>query len=424
MKSFILKGDICWNSSPDKLNTEKNSFLICVEGLSKGVFKSIPAEFSDLPVIDYTGMLIMPGMVDLHIHAPQYAFRGVGMDLELLDWLKTYAFKEEAKYSEIGYAEKAYEAFVENLKHSATTRASIFATIHREATLILMEKLEETGLITYVGKVNMDNDAPDYIREETAELSIRETLRWSIEAADRFKNTLPILTPRFLPSCSRELLIELSKLRKEYNLPVQSHLSENPEEIKLVLKLFPEAEFYAEGYEEFGLLGGGANAIMAHCIYCTDKEVELIKARGVYVAHCPASNMNLSSGIAPIRKYLEKGLKVGLGSDVAGGESESIFRAIADAVQVSKLYWRLVDPACRPLSFEEAFYLATCGGGGFFGKVGSFEEGYELDAIVIDDRKLDEGNSFSIKDRLQRAVYLEADKTSIVGKFVRGRRII
>ena len=424
MNSFVIKGDICWSKDRKQLATFENSYLVCADGISQGVFRKLPEEYAALPLLDYRGKLVIPGMVDLHIHAPQYAFRGLGMDMELLDWLKTYTFPEEAKYAELAYADKAYGIFADRMKNSATTRACIFATVHRGATILLMDKLEAAGLVTYVGKVNMDRDAPEDLREPSAEYSAFDTFGWLNSIQGRYRNTMPILTPRFLPSCSDYLLSELREVREAYDLPIQSHLSENPGEVELVHKLFPKAAFYGAGYEHFGLFGGQCKTVMAHCIYSGWEEIDLIKKNGVYVAHCPASNMNLSSGIAPIRKYLNLGIHVGLGSDVAGGESESIFRAITNAVQVSKLYWRLVDQSCPPLSFEEGFYLATVGGGEFFGRVGSFDPGFEFDAVILNDGELCLSNDLTIEQRIQRDVYLQADSSCIIAKFARGRRIL
>jgi guanine deaminase len=134
--------------------------------------------------------------------------------------------------------------------------------------------------------------------------------------------------------------------------------------------------------------------------------------------------MNLTSGIAPIRRYLDLGLNIGLGSDVAGGHSDSIFRAITDAIQVSKMYFRMVDEAYKPLTFPEAFYLATKGGGAFFGKVGSFEVGYEFDAVVMDDSVFPHPQNLNLAERMERAVYLGLDEKNITAKFVAGRKII
>lgn len=423
MKDFILKGDIIYSEDKNTIKSMENGCLVCIDGVCRGVFSEVPDEFRDLPLHDHTGMLVIPGMVDLHIHAPQYAFRGLGMDLELLDWLQTYTFPEEAKYADEEYAYKAYSVFVKNLKNSATTRASIFATVHRGATEMLMSMLEQAALDCFVGKVNMDSDAPDNLKEPSADESVINTYRWLQDIEGKYEYVRPILTPRFLPSCSAKLLTELSELQQARELPVQSHLSENPGEVELVKKLYPNAAFYGDGYDMYNLFGGNVPTIMAHCIYSTEEEIARIRERRVFVAHCPSSNMNLMSGIAPIRKYMDMGIDVGLGSDVAGGESESIFRAIAAAIQASKLYWRLIDNEALPLKFEEAFYLATMGGGRFFGNVGSFEMGYEFDAVVIDDSELSVKNDLSIRERLERAVYLEADDDYIIDKYVQGRRI-
>ena len=164
---------------------------------------------------------------------------------------------------------------------------------------------------------------------------------------------------------------------------MQSHLSENFGEIAWVKELCPATHFYGEAYSQFGLFGGDCPTVMAHCVHSSDEEIALMKKQGVYIAHCPQSNTNLSSGIAPARRYLDAGLHIGLGSDIAAGSSLSILRAMADAIQVSKLYWRLADSSVRPLTLEEAFYMGTEGGGSFFGKVGSFKEGYEDRKSVV-----------------------------------------
>ncbi len=421
---FVLKGDFAYSADESRLKTCEDSYLVCVGGVSEGIFKELPEKYKDLPLIDYSGKLIIPGMVDLHLHAPQFAFRGMHMDEELLEWLKKYTFTEEARYADNEYARRAYSLFAQTMKSSATTRAVIFGTVHRPATVILMDEMEKTGLVSYVGKVNMDRDAPPELLDESAYYSAFNTFGWINETKDKYSRTYPILTPRFIPSCTNELLGELKEIVHTYGIPIQSHLSENPGEVELVRSLMPESEFYGDGYARFDLFGKYAKTVMAHCIYSTDKEVELMKENGVYVAHCPSSNMNLSSGIAPIRRYLEKGLHVGLGSDVAAGESESIFGEIRAAIAVSKLYSRYIDETARPLTFPEAFYLATLSGGSFFGKVGSFEAGFEMDAVVLDDELELHPQELTIAERLERSVYLRTDKNRILAKFARGNRIL
>jgi guanine deaminase len=427
---FVIKGNICQTKNPRELDLHENAFAVCVDGVSRGIFNTLPKEYASLPIYDYGDALVFPGMVDLHVHAPQYAFRGMCMDLELMDWLNRYTFPEEEKYENLEYAEKAYGMFVDALKRGATTRACIFATRHRYATELLMELMEDSRLVSYVGKVNMDREASEALTESSAEISAYTTFGWINAVKNKFKNTKPILTPRFIPCCTDKLMEELREIQMAYGIPVQSHLSESKGEIDFVKFLRPDNAFYGDAYNEYDLFGKNddinteVKTVMAHCVWSTDEEAELMRKNGVFVAHCPASNMNLTSGIAPIRKYLGLGLNIGLGSDVAGGQSISVFRAITDAIQVSKMYFRMVDEAYKPLLFSEAFYLATKGGGAFFGRVGSFEAGYEFDAVVMDDAILSHPQSLTLAERMERAVYLGLDEKNITAKFAAGRKIL
>lgn len=422
MNRFAWKGHIFQTNDDMKIEIFENSWVLCEDGICKGIFKELPEEWKNAELTDFGDKIIIPGFCDLHVHAPQYTYRGTGMDLELLDWLQKYAFPEEASYADLEYAEKAYSIFAADLRRSATTRASIFASLHVPATELLMEKLEASGLKTYVGKVNMDRNSPDILRE-TAESSAADTDRWISETENRFENTKPIITPRFIPSCTDELMTSLGEIQKKHKTAVQSHVSENPSEIKWVSELCPFSDFYGDAYDHFGLFGGeNCKTIMAHCVYSDEREQKLMKERGVWIAHCPQSNMNVASGIAPVREFINNGLKVGLGSDVAGGSSLSIFRAMTDAIMSSKLRWRLVDSSLHQLSVDEVFHMATRGGGSFFGKVGAFEEGFEMDAVVIDDSALYTPKKISMHDRFERLCYLYKD-AKIVSKCVAGRKI-
>lgn len=421
--TFALKGTICYSISPQELSITPNSYLICSQGKCAGIFPVLPEKYRGIPCTDYNDDLIIPGLTDLHVHAPQYTFRASGMDLELLDWLNTYAFPQEARYENLEFARSAYSIFAEDMKKSPNTRACIFGTLHVPATELLMELMDKTGLKTMIGKVNMDRNGSPILQETSAEASAQATVTWIEDTLNRFENTTPILTPRFTPACTDQLMAKLSQIQKKYHLPMQSHLSENFGEIEWVKELCPGTHFYGEAYHQFQLFGGDCPTIMAHCVHSSEEELALMKKQGVYVAHCPQSNTNLSSGIAPARHYLEAGLHVGLGSDIAGGTSLSILRAMADAIQVSKLYWRLVDSSAKPLTLEEAFYLGTEGGGSFFGKVGSFREGYEFDAVILNSSTIPTPLSLSPKDRLERLVYLSDDR-NITGKYVSGRKIL
>ena len=420
---FILKGNIVYSKNKDELRILKDHYLISESGLVKGVFEKVPPEYAQVSVSDYGECLIIPGLTDLHVHAPQYTIRAMVMVMELLEWLETNTFPEEAKYQDLEYARRAYRIFTDNLKRSATTRACIFGTIHRDATLLLMDQLEQSGLVTYVGKVNMDRNCPDYLREESAEESGIQTVEWIKDVLHKkYQNTMPILTPRFTPSCSDELMENLKKIQMYYQIPVQSHLSENPGEIAWVKELCPWSEFYGDAYDRFGLFGADCKTVMAHCVYSGKEEQQRMKENGVFIAHCPESNMNLSSGVAPVRTFLEEGLHVGIGSDVAGGSTENLFKAMALAIQASKLRWRMQDDGLKPLTLEEVFYIATKGGGEFVGNVGSFEPGFELDAVVLDDTRIVHSQNLDVRARLERMIYL-ADEREVRAKYVRGREI-
>ena len=421
--SFVLRGGIAFSEGSKSIVTYSNGYVVCVDGICKGAFSQLPDKYKDLPVYDYGDKLIIPGMTDLHVHAPQYTFRGIGMDEELLEWLSKYTFPEEAKYSDLAYARKAYEYFSEDLRRCFTTRAVVFATLHNEATIELMDQLEKTGMITYVGKVNMDRNGGVGLEEEDAAASLKATVEWLEAIQGRYKNTMPILTPRFIPSCSDDLMRGLGKMSAERGLRIQSHLSENQSEVAWVKELVPESTSYANAYEIFDTMGTAElPTIMAHCVYSGEEEMAILKKHGAYIAHCADSNMNLTSGIAPIRKFIDAGINVGLGTDVAAGSSMNMIKTMLISLQASKMYYRLVDTNVKPLSFEEMFYLATLGGGSYFGKVGTFKDGYEFDAVVIDDSKMYSMRDMSVRERIERMVYNDAD-AFITDKYVKGNKI-
>ena len=426
VKLITLKGTFLDTPAPDTLRV-REGYLLCENGLCAGFSETAPA---GVEVLDYTGKIITPGLVDLHLHAPQYSYCGTAMDLELLDWLQQYTYPEEAHYADPAYARLGYSYFVRDLKNSATTRACIFATLHTDATLELMHQLRGAGLSAFVGKLGMDRNSPDSYREPSAAAGLAETRRWLDTC--RAENTLhagpvrPMITPRFTPSTSDEYMRGLGELAREYNVPAQSHLSENPGEIAWVAELCPGTKFYGESYSRYGLFGGGVPTVMAHCIYSPDDEAALMKQNRVMIAHCPTSNENVIAGIAPAAHYLRGGWRVGLGSDVAGGQTLDLFTVMATAVQVSKLRWRYIDQSEKPLTMVEALYMATVGGGDFwadFGeKVGLFEDGYAFDALVLDDDPLKNMRTFSAAERLERYAYL--GKGKLTAKFAAGEKLL
>ncbi len=419
---FAMKGNIIFTETNKQFTAIKEGYIVSKDGIVVDVFRELSECFSNIEVIDFGDKIIVPGMADLHVHAPQFTYLGLGMDLELLPWLDTYAFKEEAKYSSEEYAYAAYERFCNTIKHSVTTHASIFATLHARGTNVLMDLLDKSGMYAYVGKVNMDRNSPDFLIEDT-QASIADTENWVKDTSNKYERIKPIITPRFIPTCTDDLMFGLGEVASKYHTPVQSHLSEARAEIAFVQSMYPDFQYEGKIYDKNHLFGQPTPSIMAHAIYETDEELDLIEKNGVYIAHCPQSNMNIRAGIAPIRKMIDRGINVGLGSDIAGGFSISILRAISDAIQVSKLYTVIFDENSKPLTLPEAFYMATKGGGSFWGKTGSFEPGYEMNAVVLADAEHNQGYELSIEQRLERIVCLSTDR-DIFAKFIKGDRIL
>lgn len=422
-KSFVLKGEVAFSINENEIQTYHEGYVVCEDGKCLGAFPQLPEKYEKIPLYDHGDKLIIPGMTDLHVHAPQYTYRGIGMDLELLEWLNQHTFPEEAKYANLDYARQAYTYFTEDLRRCFTTRAAIFATIHNESTIELMNQLEATGMVTCVGRVNMDRNGVENLQEKSAKASLEGTIQWLDAVEGKYQNTFPIITPRFIPSCSDDLMRGLGKLAQERNLRIQSHLSENKSEIAWVKELVPASSCYANAYEMFGALGDtNRPAILAHCVYSDHREIEIMRKYGTFVAHCPESNMNLSSGIAPVRVFMKAGLQIGLGTDVAAGSAMNMIKTMLCTLQASKMYYRLVDTDVKALTFEEVFYLATMGGGKYFGKVGSFQKDFDFDAVVIDDSKMYSMRTMSIRERIERMVYNDSDCV-IVDKYVKGKQI-
>ena len=421
-KTFALKGLFVDTPEIGALRVRKG-YLVCENGEVAGVYDALPEHYSGIEITDCGNALVIPGMSDLHLHAPQYSYCGTAMDLELLDWLQSYTYPEEGRYADPAHAKAYYEVFTRDLLHTATTRAAIFATIHTDATLELMRQLDKAGMGAYVGKLNMDRNCPDDYSEHTPENGGAETRRW-LECCREagFERVHPILTPRFTPSVTDAYMEKIGALSAEFGVPMQSHLSENLSEIEWVKALCPDAENYADTYARYGLFGGACRTIMAHCIYCPEEEERMIREGGVFIAHCPTSNENVIAGIAPAARYLRSRYEIGLGSDVAGGHTLDLFAVMASAVQVSKLRWRYVDQSEKPLTMTEALYMATAGGGRFFGKVGLFEPGYRFDAVVIDDSANRNLRAFTPGERIERCAYLGG--AEIAAKYVDGYRIL
>ena len=415
----IYKAHILFTKEKDHFEVIENGYIGVADGRVVGVATDDSVfQCPEAEVIDLGDRLLIPAMNDIHVHAPQYRNLGLAMDLELLDWLDNYTFPEESRFADIHYAERMYRRFVHDLWRHGTMRTVCFATTHLPATRLLMRLFREAGMGAFVGKVNMNRNCPEALCETlgAAEQACETLVR---EFGNPDSLVRPIITPRFIPSCTPEMLQLCGKLAQQYQLPVQSHLSENTSEIELVRTLEPESSSYGDAYNRYGLFGQ-TPTIMAHCVWTEGEELELIRKNDVMVAHCPTSNFNIASGMAPIRTFLDAGIRVGLGSDISGGHDLSIFRMMVYAIQVSKMHYQR-DKSKHFLTLSEAFWLATKSAGRFFGHVGSFEPGYDFDALVIDDHDLNHDH-YSLLHRLERFIYVGDDR-NIVQRFCRGREI-
>ena len=414
----VLHGNVLTVPKLGELDAIRSGYIVLNgEGVIEGVYETLPERFRSAQLSDYGDALIMQSFCDMHLHAPQYPMLGMGMDLPLLDWLHTYTFRTEAAFKDPEYARLHYRRLAERLIGYGTTRVCMFSSLHTDATLILMEELERAGVSGFVGKVNMDRNSPDYYCETTEE-SKRETLRW-LDACDRFSRVRPMITPRFTPSCSDELMAWLGRIANERNLPVQSHLSENTSEIEWVRSLHPDCAQYWETYDKYGLWK--SDTLMAHCVHSDEREREAIRTHGVTVVHCADSNTNICSGVAPIRTMLDEGIKVVLGSDIAGGAHLSMLNVIQMSIRASKIK-RIESGWTTPfLSVAEGYYLGTTAGAAYFGAKPGFRKGDKLHAVVIDDREYPDTGRLTLRERFDRAVYI-AEPKDIVAVYADGKR--
>lgn len=300
---------------------------------------------------------LVPGFFDTHIHASQFPNMGVGSELPLLDWLEKYTFTLENRFKapasgkelynekrkRLNMSKSVYSKVVSRTLSSGTTTASYFATIDTETTKILADLAVERGQRALIGKVCMDCNPifPDY-KEESYEVLVKTTveilkyceeLNKKVQTAGGPKLVQGIITPRFAPSCLRELMKELGALSTKFGAPVQTHISENRDEVKLVADLFPDCDDYTSVYDSHGLLG--PLTILAHAVHLTPAERKMILQKNCSILHCPSLNTFLTSGIAPVRKYLYKdNINVALGTDVAGGCQHSILSAMKGLIMV------------------------------------------------------------------------------------------
>lgn len=430
---------------------EDGGLLVGEDGRIKaaGAFEKIAATHPGLEVTDLRPHWILPGLVDLHAHLPQ--LEAVACDgLELLPWLEAHIFPAEAHFADPDHARRISKRYLHDTLALGTTTAVLYGSIHAEATESIFQEAERCGIRAVIGKTMMDRHAPQALEERT-EASLRESELLCEAWHGRDHGRLGYaFTPRFAPSCTADLMEGVGQLAAKHGAFVQTHLSENLQELAWVKSLFPEAASYTDVYRRFGLLG--PRTLLAHGIHLSPQERALLLESGASLVHCPSSNAFLQSGIMPLRNWLAEGLSVGLGSDVGAGPSLSMFKEMAQACTASKLrragqqvqaarVWGLDGfsdeqklALCEALDLGPdaaldavgAFHLATRGGAAALGwedRIGGLDAGLEADFLVVDVRRSDPlgevpGNPALA---LARLIY-RSDPQMVRQAFVRGRR--
>ncbi len=385
------------------------------------------------------GCYLLPGFIDLHIHAPQWPQLGKALHLPLSDWLAKNTFPLEARYADTAFAHRVYSSLVNTLIANGTTTAVYFGTVHGEANQALAEICLERGQRAFVGKVAMDDpdQCPDYYRDASAADAIDGTARLieHIRALGGNDTGLvkPIVTPRFIPSCSDEVLSELGRLARSTGSHIQTHCSESDWEHDFVLQRLGKSDAHA--LRDFGLLT--RHTVLAHSNFISAQDCTAIAGAGAGVAHCPLSNFYFANSVFPLRAALEKGVRVGLGTDISGGPSASMFDSCRSAIAASRALEDGVDPM-RPadergtedsrIDFRHAFWLATTGGAEVLDiPAGRFAPGLQFDAIALDTRAA--GSNVGVwedldseEDILQKIVY-GATRDCITDVWIAGRRV-
>jgi guanine deaminase len=381
---------------------------------------------------------LLPGLVDLHVHAPQWPQLGLALELPLEEWLQACTFPLEARYRDTEYARGVYESLVDALLANGTTTALYFGTIHLAATQTLADICLKRSQRALIGRVAMDDpdQCPAYYRDPDARIAEAETRGFIGYVQSMPGNesglVLPVITPRFIPSCTDELLRGLGRLARETGCHVQTHCSESDWAHEFVLARYGVTDTTA--LERFGLLS--RRTILAHGNFIDGPDVATILDAGAGIAHCPLSNVYFSDAVFPLRRMLEQGVHVGLGTDISGGASPSILENARHAVIASRSLESGVDPRLSRerrhspdsrIDAATAFWLATAGGGIALDlRIGVFREGYQFDAIVLDGQTPD--SNLRLEDNaapeaiLQKIVY-HATRADIKEVWVANRRV-
>lgn len=392
------------------------------------------------------GQFFLPGFVDCHVHAPQYSYCGTGLDLPLMGpegWLEQYTFPAERRVGEdLRAAEAVYRGVVARTLRCGTTAAMYFATLHLEPTKVLADVADELGQRALIGKVAMDRNSPHSYCASASE-NVADTEAFIDYIRDYCSDRIaPVITPRFVPTCSPDLLRSLGDLAARRGCHVQTHVAESLDEVAFCRELEPACARDAELLDRCGLVVGPGRTVLAHGVHLSDAELDMLGSRGAAVAHCPLSNAYFADGVFRVRQALDRGVRVGLGTDVAGGYDPSMLSSIRAAAWSSRFLEKGASgfdfgngaPAApvgaevgARISHCEALWLATMGGAaalGLEGRIGSFEVGKAFDAVLVDLRAADSPVDIFPQDKdvdLVEKFLLLGDDRNVVSVFVQGR---
>ncbi len=327
-------------------------------------------------VIDYRGRLILPGFVDAHVHYTQMDVIA-SFGRQLLDWLNDYTYPAERAFADPAHAAQIAELFLETLLRHGTTTAAVFPSVHRQSVDAFFAAAERRGLRMLCGKVMMDRNCPEFLRDELA--GTEKDCRALIDSWHKRGRLCYALTPRFAPTSTPEQLALTGRLFNEFpDLWLQTHVAENPDEIAWVARLFPESRSYLDVYDRHGMLG--PRSIYGHCVHLDEKDRERMAETGAAIAFCPTSNLFIGSGFFDLEAARARGIRVGLATDVGGGTSYSMLATLAEAYKVLMVRGQRLNP-------WRGLYLATLGGAEALyldDKIGNFAIGKEADFVVVD----------------------------------------
>jgi len=383
-KSLILGQTLGFMANPFEVAIEEASqhethgAVLVEDGViaAVGTADALRHMHPDADVTDMGNAVISPGFVDAHVHYPQTAMIA-SWGKRLIDWLNTYTFPEEMRFGDVDYAKEIAGRYLDlALAHGTTSMAS-FCTIHPESVDTFFEAAAARNMAVTAGKTCMDRNAPDGLRDTAQSAyddSARLLSRWHGVGRAHYA-----ITPRFSPTSTPEQLEALGALWAENpGCPMQTHLSEQTDEIAWVKELFPDARDYLDTYEQFGLVGPGA--IYGHSIHLEAREIARIKDTGASVVHCPTSNTFIGSGLCDVSGLAQRGVLTGLATDTGGGSSFSMLRTMAAAYEVAQLRGTALHAA-------QLMYLATEASAaaiGRGGEIGSLRVGAAADLIALD----------------------------------------